>query len=75
MGEDPDPVTLSSEDIRKLEKSILNWLQNRPAEWRWAYGGRFFTKAQSIESFKKDKEFHRLILEAALLKSINDFKV
>jgi len=69
-----DPSGPSPEDLKHLEETILNWLHTRPPGWRWVFSGRMFTQEETIQRFKKDREFHRRILEAAILKSINDFK-
>jgi hypothetical protein len=44
-----------------LEKTILNWLMAREQDWCWFFGKEKFDKQKTIEKFKKDKEFRKLI--------------
>jgi len=44
-----------------LEKTILRWLENRPEGWGWLFDGVKYSKTETIEKFKKDKRFRKLL--------------
>jgi hypothetical protein len=46
-----------------LEKTILKWLEARDPSWIWFFGREKLDKNITIEKFKKDKQFRKLIVE------------
>lgn len=44
-----------------MEKTILRWLENRPEGWGWLFDGVKYSKTETIEKFKKDKRFRKLL--------------
>lgn len=62
-------------DVKQLEDAIMNYLQHRPPDWKWAFGAKMLGRDETIKRFKADKKFRVLILKTGLLKAVNDFKV
>jgi hypothetical protein len=48
--------------LNSLEKSILRWLEARDEGWCWFFGKEKFDKEKTIEKFKKDKQFRKLVV-------------
>jgi hypothetical protein len=58
-----------------LEKTILKYLESRPDNsWKWVRGTQVFDKQTTIEKFKKDKKFRKMIVEQAHLLAIDLFQ-
>ena len=59
--------------MNSLEKAILKYLTTRDDGWKWVLGNKVFDKETTIELFKKDKKFRKLIIEQAVLLAIDLF--
>jgi len=50
--------------MNDIEKAVLKYLESRDDNgWKWVFGSRVMTKKETIEKFKKDGKFRRLIVE------------
>jgi len=61
--------------VKDLEDTLLNYIKTRPPTWAWFLGRKKFGRDETVERFRKDKEFRRLVMSSALIKAVNDFKV
>jgi len=60
--------------MNNLEKTILQYLETRNDGWTWVMGTKVYSKEATIEKFKKDKRFRKLIVEQAHLLAIDLFQ-
>lgn len=60
--------------MNDLEKIILKWLESRDDGWHWFFGDRRLDKRATIEKFKKDKAFRKLIVEQVYKVAIEMFE-
>jgi hypothetical protein len=49
--------------MNNLEKTMLKWLEAREPSWCWFFGKERYDKQKTIEKFKKDEQFRKLITE------------
>lgn len=63
-----------SEGMGRLERAILKWLEARDEDWCWFFGGVKYDKKATVEKFKKDKKFRKLIIEAVEKTAIEMFE-
>ena len=49
--------------MNEIERVVLRWLESRSDDWRWFLGRERLDKKATIERFKKDKAFRRMIVE------------
>jgi len=49
--------------VNEIERAVLKWLESRNDKWCWFLGRERFDKKTTIERFKKDKAFRRMIVE------------
>lgn len=49
--------------LDELDEAILDYLRSRDEKWRWVLGSRVLSRDETIELFKKDKEFRRMLRE------------
>jgi hypothetical protein len=49
--------------MNSIERVVMKWLEARDDGWFWFFGGTKYDKKATLEKFKKDKQFRRLIVE------------
>jgi hypothetical protein len=59
--------------VDELEKAILRFLESRPPDWKWGTSSKVYSRDETIERFKKDKRFRKLIIERAHILAIELF--
>jgi hypothetical protein len=59
--------------VDDLEKTILKYLETRPADWKWGTATQTFSRDETIERFKKDKKFRKFIIERAHILAVELF--
>jgi hypothetical protein len=48
--------------MNNLEKTILKWLETRNDGWCWFFGSKKLDKKTTVEKFKRDKQFRKLVV-------------
>jgi macrodomain Ter protein organizer (MatP/YcbG family) len=48
----------------EVDEAVINYLENKDAGWGWFFGGTRLSAAETIERYKKDKEFRKKVKQA-----------
>jgi len=54
-------------EIKELERALMQYLQSRPPEWSWVFGNEKLTAEETIRRFKHDKKFRAWLLKNLVL--------
>ena len=60
--------------MNDIERAILKWLESRDDSWCWFLGKEKLDKKATIERFKKDKAFRKLIVEQVVKVAVEMFE-
>jgi len=60
--------------VNAIERAILKWLEERDGSWFWVFGRERLDKKATIERFKRDKAFRRLIVEQVTRTAVEMFE-
>ena len=59
--------------MEEIERVVLKYLMDRPPDFKWVFGTQVFDKKATIERFKKDAEFRKMIVENVIKLAVDLF--
>jgi hypothetical protein len=60
--------------VNDIERAILRWLEERNDSWHWFFGRERLDKKTTVERFRKDKAFRKLVVEQVTRAAIEMFE-
>jgi hypothetical protein len=60
--------------VNEIERIVLRWLEERDNNWFWFFGKERLGKRETVERFKHDKAFRRLVVEQVTRTAIEMFE-